>query len=291
MSNRKQLLDPIGTMCKLIGLNFMEDNTKISIKEHILMLQPPSSYQFIIRSFNGDGRENTSELYYSIIRLIEWYLLPRNKNTEMINNIESNVNNFTENSESEEWNVNPFLNNNDDSNSENNNILTVETLSIEQQSNAWLISQSDEIRILVKFLIRSLRKLQETYKHGNVVLCLQFYINILEDGLSGKFKKDKLPKYLLFQQNTSDNFLDYNKIKNLWTLPSLKRICDLYQRCFDSYDMSPDAPQSTKNSLLIPPIGDPAHTLIIAGYVGSIDRILTETDVEFQKLIKNSCEG
>lgn len=78
----KQLLDPIGSMCKLIGLYFCDLNTKISIHNNILLIQKPSNYQPIVRKINSDTRENVSELLYIIIRLIKWYLLdPKNKNT------------------------------------------------------------------------------------------------------------------------------------------------------------------------------------------------------------------
>ena len=66
MSN-KQLLDPLGTMCKIVALNFNDMNTKISIHDHILTLQEPNKLQAIYRYINGDGRENTSELYFALL--------------------------------------------------------------------------------------------------------------------------------------------------------------------------------------------------------------------------------
>ena len=64
MSVKKQLLDPLGTLCKLISLSFSEINTKISIQNHVLSIQKPYNYQFVLRMINGDGRENISELFY-----------------------------------------------------------------------------------------------------------------------------------------------------------------------------------------------------------------------------------
>ncbi len=74
MSSKRQLLDPLCTICKIITILFNEINTKISIHNHILSLQKPNTYQSIIRMINGDGRENISELFYAIIRVIRWYL-------------------------------------------------------------------------------------------------------------------------------------------------------------------------------------------------------------------------
>lgn len=76
MSIQKQLLDPLGTLCKLVALNFTDLKTKISIHNYILNLQKPNTYQPVLRLCFGDGRENVSELYYVIIRIIKWYLVP-----------------------------------------------------------------------------------------------------------------------------------------------------------------------------------------------------------------------
>lgn len=74
MSVKKQLLDPLGTLCKLVSLNFSELNTKISIHNHVLSIQKPYNYQFLVRIINGDSKENISELFYVIVRVIKWYL-------------------------------------------------------------------------------------------------------------------------------------------------------------------------------------------------------------------------
>ena len=76
MTEKKQLLDPLGTICKLVGLSFCELKTKISIQNHVLVLQKPYNYQPIVRTWYGDNKENISELYYAIIRVIKWYLAP-----------------------------------------------------------------------------------------------------------------------------------------------------------------------------------------------------------------------
>jgi len=74
MSVKTQLLDPLGTLCKLVSLNFSELNTKISIHNHVLSIQKPYNYQFLLRIINGDSKENISELFYVIVRVVKWYL-------------------------------------------------------------------------------------------------------------------------------------------------------------------------------------------------------------------------
>ena len=227
MSVKKQLLDPLGTLCKLVALNFSEINTKISIQNHVLSIQKPYNYQFVLRMINGDGRENISELFYIIIRVIKWYLA------------EKNIGNSDEN-----WVV---------------------------------IAQSDELKRLVRYVCNALRKLQETYEYGNVILSIQFYINILEDAINNTYNDNKLPKYILDKEKEYENLIDYSKLKNFWDHKKLKRICELYDNCFSVYH-DEDMPITEKEAL-------------INGYLKSIHAVLDIADTDFQKLLLNSNRG
>ena len=222
MSAKKQLLDPLGTLCKLVSLNFSEINTKISIHNHSLSLQKPYNYQFMVRWMNGDGKENVSELYHVISRVIKWYLLDEN-----------------------------------DNNSE--------------------ISNCDELKRLIRYLCNAFRKLQETYEYGNVILAVQFYINIMESAISGNYHDNMMPKYILDKEKEYENLLDYDKLKNFWKYDKLKRICELYDACFKVYN--------SEDMLLI------EKEALISGYLQSIQSILEITDGEFHKLIQNSTKG
>ncbi len=244
---KTQLLDPLGAMCKLIALNFNEIKTKISIHDHILTLQEPNGTQWLVRLYNGDGRENTSELYYAIIRLVKWFLMAECKN------IRDDLLSF-ENSNIEE--------------------TTVEEMG---HNNALLISQSKSFRKLVMYLCNALKNLQNTYKTGNVVLALQFYINILEDGLNNMYNDNRLPFILREKEKEYETFLDYDKIKNMWDVKKIERICELYDDCFaiqkdDSYK-------------------DGDKVAFIEGYLQSIKTILDSADKDFQALIDNSNNG
>lgn len=222
MSGHKQLLDPLGTICKLISLNFSELNTKISIQNHAISLQKPYHYQFALRMINGDGRENISELFYIVWQIICWYLID---------------------------------------------------VDIETHENWRQISKSSEIKKLVKYTCCALRRLQETYEFGNVVLAIQYYINLLEDAVDGIYDNSRLPKCVLDKESESDNFVDYEKLKNFWDYKKLQRVCDLYDKCFNvSADILPSVEK----------------TALINGYLKSINAILELTDNEFQKLLINS---
>lgn len=145
---------------------------------------------------------------------------------------------------------------------------TVDTLNNTVNSNS--ISGSEEFIKMVHYLCRSFKKLQETYKNGNVILALQFYINLLEDGVAGTFDDRKLP---ILDDNRM-NLIDYNKIKNLWDVAKIKRICALYDHCFEVADAD-----------YIP---DEEKDAVIGGYLRSINTMLDFTDKEFQKLVLNN---
>ncbi len=229
MNNKYQLLDTLGSICRLISLVFCELNTKIGIHNHILVIQKPNNYQPLTRIINRDGRDNISELLYTITRLIKWYLLKPTKPEDL--------------------------------NGEN-----------------WvMINQSKEIIMLTKYLCVALKKLQTTYEHGNTILAIQFYINIIEDTLNGNFNNSKLPSCVSDTETEYDTLLDYSKLKNFWDLDKLKRICESYSNCFQIMDDDN--------------VNENDKKLLIDGYLSSINASLHIMDNEFQKLVANSNRG
>lgn len=237
MSFKKQLLDPLGTVCKLIALNFCEIKTKISVQDHILLLQCPNKYQFALRYYNGDDRENISELFYVIIRVIRWYLVPKNNDHESPESDASNCG---------------------------------------TSDNYLSLQDSDDIKIIIMYLCDGLRKLQETYEFGNVVLAIQFYINLLEDALRGEFDNSKLPKYILDKELEYKNLINYDKLKNFWDINKLRRIRELYDQCYDV----------RKNNEMTKEISG-----LIDSYLQSVYSLLEISDKDFQMLIQNSNKG
>lgn len=248
---KKQLLDPIGTLCKLVGLNFSKNKTKIKIHNHVLTLDQPTDTQGVARWWNGDGKDNVSELYNVIVCVIRWYLV-KNKGSGL--------------------------------RSSRSNTMASSTSSIKlshtPKSNFELLADCPEFIKMINYLCDSLAKLQETYMEnfGNVVLSIQFYINILQDAIYGRFNESLLPACVLAAEEEHDNLLDYDKIKNIWDTGKIKRICDLYDSCFTVSNDTKIKDESYRDAL-------------INGYLQSIDAILTLTDKEFQKLIKNSNKG
>ena len=252
---QSQLLDPISVISRLISLSFRECDTKISIKNHAIHLQQPSPYQGFVRKYNGDGKENIAELYGTIIKIIRWYLIREKKSTS-----------FRLGSKKQVSLIVPY-----------NSLLTIRSNKMIKYELVEQIAESKYFRKMIGYLCNALEKLQFTYRNGNVVLALQFYINLLRNALNGELREKDLPKTLVEQEEQYENFIDYEKIKIMWNENKIKRICELYDNCYNVIQNKQDN-EETKRSF-------------IDAYLGSIDIILQSTDREFRQLIKNSRKG
>lgn len=248
MSTKKQLLDPLGSMCKLIALKFKKLNTKISIIDHVITLDEPNKIlgvelQGAKRWWYSQEQEDIQELYYVVVRLIKWYVISEGHNDDP----------------SEDHSEDPIENNGEDD-----------------------ISKSEELPMMIEYLCVALSKLQKTYKSGLVIFALQFFINLLREALEGnltleKLEERRLPMLILENEKEYDNLIDYDKLKKLWKLGTLKKICELYNDCFKvKYDK--DIPKKTKKAL-------------IEGYLTGITSTLDIIDKDFQLLISNSTKG
>lgn len=208
--SKKELLDPIGSLCRLIAIAFYPAGTKISIQNHVISLDKPNLTQPLYRMFNGDGRNNISEIYDVIIRLVKWFI-PKQQKLEVVDD------GFLFNSDDESgvFDIPEIINTNYDS-----------------------ICGSNEIREMVCYLCTSFEKMKSvTYTDGIATLAIQFYINILNASLSNIFSDSMLPKNI----DCDETLLDYNKLRNLWNIEDLKYIYGKYDECFSilknpSYD-------------------------------------------------------
>lgn len=291
--SKKELLDPIGSLCRLVTLAFLPKGTKIRILNHTLILDKPEGLQFMYRMINGDTRDNVSEIYDVIVRLLKWYTV-NNENifasdmftpdeTDAVYSHHKNYN--YSHSSNVEFNIemddggkysnttSPFKY----SNLEDAEIDTLRYTKItsteSSNRNCLKIQNSEEIKKMLRYLVISLDKLRtQTYSDGNVTLALQFYINIITMSLDGIFDEKYLPKEL--EQET---LLDYNKLKNLWKLDELNDICRKYEECFKILGDKQNCDALNEGKFRI-----------IYGIIDYIDVVLNKKNSEFQKLIKNS---
>lgn len=72
--NQKNLiLEPISCIMKLILLQYKQKGTKISVNNNAILFNEPSLGQGFLRSIYGDCREDLHNLYYPILRCVQWY--------------------------------------------------------------------------------------------------------------------------------------------------------------------------------------------------------------------------
>lgn len=73
------IIDPLSCLIKLGLLTFYPVGTKISIAENRISISEPSLLQGTFRFLNGDGREDLHNLCTPIMKSIEWYWNPEDK--------------------------------------------------------------------------------------------------------------------------------------------------------------------------------------------------------------------
>ena len=78
------ILEPLQVMIALALLGFCPVGTKISINQNILYLHQPSTYQGLIRWWEGDSKDDLYYLFHAIRRYYKWY---KHENNEINNYI------------------------------------------------------------------------------------------------------------------------------------------------------------------------------------------------------------
>jgi len=72
-TTNNQILEPICCLFKLIIYQHKPENTKLSIQNNSILYTIGTSYQGITRMFSGDCREDLHNLYYPLLKCIDWY--------------------------------------------------------------------------------------------------------------------------------------------------------------------------------------------------------------------------
>lgn len=229
-TSKKQPIDPICALCRIVSLNFQTTNTKIGMAGHSINIQKPSYIQGILRIYAGDSKEDISELFQPIINLIMWFLVPQKE-------IEQDAS-------------------------------TQSTANIKQDENDER-KFTNELKKMIRYMCAGLERLQDTYGMGNVILAIQYYINILRDGLEGKTElRNAIPKCLIETLQIDSNLK--NRILGTWNYRRLRVISQQYDNCFKILQENP-----------------PNKDKIISGFLMSINSTLSVYEEEFQQqLIK-----
>lgn len=205
----RQLLDPIGSMCKIIPLIFQKSGSKIAITDHVIEIQGPGQLQWLARFNNSHSRENISELYIVIVRIIEWYIIPSNTLDGKMDN---------ENSENNEIFYNIIR-----------KFAEYVCIAFETLQRTYI---NEKTGIFGKDIL-----------YGNVIFALQYYILLLKQALAGTFTSDMLPSYISEHEKISKNFIDFAKVKTLWDNKKLQRLCELFENCFKTSEDKTESPE------------------------------------------------
>lgn len=76
MTNIKEknvILEPLCCIFRMILLKYKEKGVKISITNNSIQYSDASMFQGILRSYNGDTREDLHNLYNPFLKAFEWY--------------------------------------------------------------------------------------------------------------------------------------------------------------------------------------------------------------------------
>ena len=211
---KKQLLDPLGSMCHIVSLAFKPIGSKMGINNHAIIINENNYFQWLDRYLNGDTRENIGLLFNIIVRIIEWYVIPLSNKYDHSLHVD---------------------------------LMQVQSFSVEDRALMWKCLEK-----MCRFMCLAFDRLQRTYFNENVptnvILATQFFINIINDSLDGNYSRDKLPT--CFFDADIKTFLDFNKIKSLWNADRLLKICDLYEKCMKVFNSNEKTKDEQINSYM-----------------------------------------
>ena len=160
-NTKRQLLDPIGSICHIVSLIFKPLNTKLGINNHAIIIQETYMFQWLDRYWNRDNRENISLLYNIVIRVIEWYILPLSEKYKNIKNVD---------------------------------------MSDEELKKFWTCLEKMCKFVCIAFE-KLQHTYYTGPIPTNVVTTIQYYINLLNDSLNGLYTVEKIPKCLTEAEN------------------------------------------------------------------------------------------
>ena len=150
------------------------------------------------------------------------------------------------------------------------NIIQTQTKNSEEiqnlQTNDKYSSEKcyNALKMIANYMIEGMEELQKTYEFGNAVFALQYYKELLKSGIQQKYSQDMLPEHLT--DFTSRNFLDNDKIKELWKNEDIIGIAELFEKFF-----TPNQSQSA-----------------LRAYRAAIESMLEDRDKHFKHMISST---
>jgi hypothetical protein len=285
---KHQILEPLTSISRIISLSFYPIGTKIAIRNHkIILCEPDKKKPY----FNNTILQGFDRFINRDSR----------KDIYVLNHV---INNFIE------WYV----------------------VDYKQKYHSKSDIQDDESEVyphlinLIKYLIVGLKRLQQTYKTGNVVYTLQYYILILISIVNDTFDEsilysheEKESSYDILDMDEHDKLkystiFDREKLKTFWNATNIKSLCIQFEECFiNKFITLDDIKDTTSNQQIdfdntsiksLPseytlnkilgielPIPKNKNNAIVKGTLVGINSILSTMDSKFTHIIEKSVKG
>lgn len=202
-TDKRQFLDPISTISRIILLHFSPTNTKIRILDHTVQLVEDSLTEKIYRTvYYRDNRSDICVLYPIFVRYIELYLIEKQKKLGLKND----QRNYMGKSRSVEE-------------------LAESSMTLEEISYKYL-------KKIGEYAILGIKGLQKTYDYDNVVFTLQYFISLIREGINNQYTDDVLPEHL--KELTKNNLLDDTKVQKIWEDAHIIELGKAFETCFEA---------------------------------------------------------
>ena len=255
-SDKKQFLDPISTVGRIILLYFSKPKTKIRIFDHAVQLVENTSngteshndltsqfsksvssfYSSMSRTIYGDSRADISVLYPIFVRYIELYLVHKHNELETHKKTLEKQKKHEENDGSLD---DESPSNNSSDNSSDNSSTKKKSSDEDLSSITEKLLCYNYLKKLGGYTITGIKELQKTYGQDNATFALQYYICLLTSGINQEYNEKILPDEL--KNMTKHNLLDNTKIQKLWDNAHIIELGKTFERCFKAKQNNDEA--------------------------------------------------
>ena len=201
-TNESEILEPLSTIIKLGIISYMDDDTKIGIKNNKIKIYPAHILQGVNRLVMGNSREEISSLLKPILNCIQLF---------------------------------PMYSNNENCKEKIEEVVDEETdLEIDKEivQSKNISKQNLQFKLIYERSILGLKKLKITYnKCNNVSICIDLLILVLNDFIKNenKIKLDNTnitSNNIHLSHNSKINL--YKIFNNIWTSDDITNIYNCF---------------------------------------------------------------
>jgi hypothetical protein len=201
-TDKRQFLDPISTISRIILLYFSPPKTKLRILDHTVQLGEDSYTEIIYRKIYRDNRGDICVLFPIFVRYIELYMVEKQKK---LGNDMKNLDGKSRTMRIDD--------------------ITESSLCTEEVAYKYL-------KKLGEYSILGIKQLQKTYDYDNAVFALQYFIDLIKEGINHKYSENSLPDHL--KELTKNNLLDDNKVQKIWEDSHIIELGKTFEKCFEA---------------------------------------------------------